>query len=269
LIIHRDWAIITGKDKGMTVYVCEGSFEGILCGVYDAWMSRKGHENVRLELENSGDMELFCSYEPVALCQEKAKKVISAIHKRLSEFVYEQVYLASLSHKPERADRIYRFLVDAFRYGDAVLKMFHLSSVFDLFALCRFVEHESHQLTGFLRFSRTEQGLLISRIGPESDVVALLAVHFADRLPSENWMIYDEHRKKAVVHPADKDWFILQEDEGNWIKELEWKTDEEEYAALWKIFHQTVAISERVNLVCQRSLLPLRYRGYMTEFMGK
>ena len=35
----------------MTVYMCEGSFEGILCGVYDAWMSKKGHEHVRLELE--------------------------------------------------------------------------------------------------------------------------------------------------------------------------------------------------------------------------
>ena len=35
----------------MTVYLCKGDFEHILCGVYDAWMSRKGHKNVRLALE--------------------------------------------------------------------------------------------------------------------------------------------------------------------------------------------------------------------------
>lgn len=250
----------------MTVYVCAESFEGILCGVYDAWMSRKGHEHVRLELEGIRNMELFCTYEAVEADRTKAEKVASSIRQKLSEQVYEQVYLASLSQNPERAERIYRFLVDAFRFGRSILEMLHLPSVFGLFELCRFVEHENHQLTGFLRFSRTEQGILISRIGPKSDVIPLLAVHFADRLPSENWLIYDENRRRAVVHPADKPWFILREDEENWIGKLAWKTDEEEYAALWKIFHQTIAVPERINRTGQLRHLPMRYRPYMTEF---
>lgn len=253
----------------MTVYVCEESFEGILSGVYDAWMSKKGHEQVRLELEGTGNMELFCTYETVEADALKAGKVSSSIRRKLSEAVYEQVYLASLSQNPWRADRIYRFLVEAFRHGSSVLQMLHLPAVFELFELCRFVEHENHQLTGFLRFSRTEQGILIGRIGPKSDVLPLLAVHFADRLPSENWLIYDENRKRAVVHPADRTWFILREDKENWIEKLTWKTDEEEYAAMWKIFHQTIAIPERTNRVCQLGHLPLRYRPYMTEFEGK
>ncbi len=144
--------------------------------------------------------------------------------------------------------------------------MLHLPSVFGLFELCRFVEHENHQLTGFLRFSRTEQGVLISRIGPKSDVLPLLAVHFSDRLPSEHWLIYDEKRKYAVIHPADKAWYILREDEERWLENLEWKTDEEEYAALWKLFHQNIAIPERINRRCQMNHLPVRYRPYMTEF---
>lgn len=28
-------------------------------------------------------------------------------------------------------------------------------------------------------------------------------LHFADRMPSENWMIIDDNRKKAVVHPVN------------------------------------------------------------------
>lgn len=250
----------------MTVYECVDSFEGILCGVYDAWMSRRGHEHVRLVLEGIQDRELFCTYEAASLDPAKADKVASSIRQKLSEKVYEQVYTASLSPNPQRADRIYRFLVDAFRYGNPVLQMLHRPSVFALFELCRFVEHESHQLTGFLRFSRTEQGILISRIGPKSDVLPLLAVHFADRLPSENWLIYDANRRYSVVHPADQTWFILREDKENWVEKLAWRTDEEEYAALWKIFHQSIAISERTNRTCQLGHLPLRYRPYMTEF---
>ena len=42
--------------------------------------------------------------------------------------------------------------------------------------------------------------------------------------------------------------------------------DEEEYQALWRTFHETAAIPERANALCQRTHLPLRYRPYMTEF---
>ena len=43
----------------MTVYICEDSLEGILCGVYDAWMSKKGHKNVRLQMNGMFEQELF------------------------------------------------------------------------------------------------------------------------------------------------------------------------------------------------------------------
>lgn len=250
----------------MTVYVCEDSFDGILCGIYDAWMSRKGHENVRLEIEGTGNVELFCQYEPVPVVGEKIEKVSAAVRKKISEAAYQKIYTASLSLEDGRGDVIYRFLIDGFRYGAAVLEMLHLPSVFELFRMCRFVLNESHLLKEFTRFSRTEEGLLISRIGPKNDVLPMLAVHFADRLPSEHWLIYDEKRKRAVVHPADEDWFILRADESRWQDRLNWKTDEEEYQALWTMFCDTIAIPERKNYVCQRNHLPLRYRPYMTEF---
>ena len=43
-------------------------------------------------------------------------------------------------------------------------------------------------------------------------------------------------------------------------------TLEEAYQALWRTFHETAAIPERANALCQRTHLPLRYRPYMTEF---
>ena len=48
------------EESAMTIYLCVPDFEGILCGVYDAWMSRKGHDNVRLELKGTyHELELF------------------------------------------------------------------------------------------------------------------------------------------------------------------------------------------------------------------
>ena len=44
----------------MTVFVCGQEVEDIWCGIYDAWMSRLGHRNVRLETKRK-NRELFAS----------------------------------------------------------------------------------------------------------------------------------------------------------------------------------------------------------------
>lgn len=45
----------------MTIFTCSDTFEGILCGVYDAWMSKLGHANVKLEIENRGNIQMFAN----------------------------------------------------------------------------------------------------------------------------------------------------------------------------------------------------------------
>lgn len=261
----------------MTVYVCGPDFENILCGIYDGFMEGKGHENLRLELRGEfQELELFAEYVEVATVPEKVERVIRSIGTKLSNAVYEQIYIASLSQDGNRPDRMYRFLVEAFRYGPGVLDMVQLPPVYEMFCISRNVYNENHLLTQFIRFSQTPQGALVSRIGPKNDVLALLAPHFADRLPEENWVIFDENRVKAAVHPRGKAWFLTDmplENEGvpdagpGWVKGwLKEQTDEEIYKNLWYTFFDSVAIQERANYKCQRNHLPLRFRPYMTEF---
>lgn len=249
----------------MVIYTCKDTLEDILCGAYAALQEKEGPAGVRLEIEGMGDMELFAVYRQAKSSEWIFGQAVKAVRQRISPAAYEKVYLASLGRDADRANWIYRFLASGFRYGDAVMEMHHLEEVDRLFRICRFVQNESHLLTGFLRFSRTKEDLLIGRIGPKNDVLPLLARHFSARLGGENWLIYDEGRKKAALHPAGGTWFLLHEEDGLQDK-LAWKTDEEEYQALWRTFHEAVAIPERTNALCQRTHLPLRYRPYMTEF---
>lgn len=252
----------------MTIYLCEPDFDGILSAVYEAWTSGKGHENVKLELDGAfRELELFTQYVTVRTSPENARKVIRAVCGKIGRAVYEEIYIASLSQDPARPDKIYRFLIRAFRRGAGVLDMLQLPEVREIFQMCRNVRHENHLLTGFVRFSQTSKGILVSRIGPKNDVLPILAPHFADRLPMESWIIYDENHRKAVVHPSRGSWAIVHADgEGYLSAQLDQDTDQEEYEALWKAFHETVAIRERANPICQRTHLALRYRPYMTEF---
>lgn len=249
----------------MIIFVCGEEPEDIWCAIYDAWMSRLGHGNVRIEPDGE-NRELFSEYREVKKEEWKAQKVISSIRKKLSEHIYEQVYKAALSQERFRADKIYRFLIYAFALGRGVLDMLQIPEVHDFFQMNRHLEREYSHMMGFTRFSQMKDGILLSRIGPKNDITVLLASHFADRMPEENWILYDVNRKKAAVHQAGAGWVLLRADSAQWQSRMEANTDERQFEDLWKAFHTSIGILERYNPRCQMTMLPLRYRPYMTEF---
>lgn len=249
----------------MTVFICGEELDDIWCAIYDAWMSRLGHQNVRIE-PTGCNRELFCEYREVERAEWKAVKVTETIRARLSEELYEMIYKAALSQETLRADRVYRFLIYAFHVGVRVVDMLQIPAVFNLYEMYRNVGMELQHMYGFTRFSQMQEGILLGKIGPKNDLTVLLAAHFADRLSEENWILYDCNRKKAAVHQAGRGWVMVDAGSEEWQTKLRTGTDEEEYEALWKTFHATIAIRERTNPRCQRNMLPLRFRPYMVEF---
>ena len=226
----------------MVIFICKDDFDSILCGVYDAWMSRLGHDNVRLQLQGAYNMELFAKYRDVQVTEEKVDKVIQAVVQKISREAYGWIYRASLSYEPEKADIIYRFLIFGFHIGKQITESLHIPAVHEIFRINRHIQNEAH------------------------NILPMLALHFSDRLRPERFIIYDEIREKAVIYTPNTGWYILSGEEGKRLEKLSEKSDRKEYETLWKIFFDSVAIKERENYVCQRGHLALRYRPYMTEF---
>lgn len=250
------------------VFQCEDSLTGILTGVYDAWDSRMGHEHVRLETGAYEDMELFCEYVQVPSNLDKAGKVLRTIRTRLGEEAYEMIAYASACPHARKADAIYRMIVLGLYLPDGreISRMLTQPDVQLVFELRRKAWHIAHRYMGFVRFQELENGVLFSKIDAEADVLALIAPHFADRLPLENWMIYDRRRQKAAVHPAQKGWVILEEVEEKVLSEFENSEKEAYYDGLWKVFHRAVGIASRSNERLQMSFLPKKFRHFMNEF---
>lgn len=210
---------------------------------------------------------MFCEYREVTVEDWKAEKVTESIRRKLSEELYEVVYRAALSEDRDRADKIYRFLIYAFALGTGVVERLQIPAVYEVFRMNRYLSREYSHIIEFARFSQMEEGILLGRIKPNNDLLSLVAVHFADRLSGENWILYDCGRKKAAVHQANQGWMIVYADSAEWQERLNKKTDEESYECLWKTFHTAIAIAQRANLKCQQNMLPLRFRPYMTEFV--
>lgn len=91
-------------------------------------------------------------------------------------------------------------------------------------------------------------------------------MHFADRMPSENWMIIDDNRKKAVVHPVNNSMYIRHFTDEDMLLLQKTENMEDEYTDMWKTFFEAIAIKQRRNTECQRNLMPLWMRKHVTEF---
>lgn len=249
------------------IFQCEDSLDGIFTAIYNAWDSGYGHKNIQIQIiDQMVNYQLFSKYIPVVTDYVKSEKVARTIKKKISVAGYEAICRAAMTNRPEKADVIYRFVILGLHYGSSIITNYSNPSVQSIFEMNRAVGNEVHHYLGFLRFSELKNNVLYGKINPRNNVVTLLAPHFADRLPVENWIIHDEVRELAVVHQIGEGWVQVDTSEVDFSALGKIDTEEEELEQLWKAFVESISISERTNKKLQRQNLPIRFRGNMTEF---
>ncbi len=254
------------------VLVCEDSFEGILSGIYEAWiiMNKEGKENVGVTCNDTQELNFFVQYETVNKNSEYAYKVANSIRRKISEKAYADVYRTAMSVHEDKADILFRYLQHGFKKGRNISECMAIPEVMEVTRLSKRVWREYDHFRGFLRFSERTKGLLFSEIAPENNILELLGNHFADRIPSENFVIRDMERDKVLVHRKFCDYYVVNggfSENGSILEDsLVMSNDERYYENLWKIFFDAITIESRRNYNLQRNNLPLRYRKYMTEF---
>lgn len=252
-----------------TIYICEDHITGMLSAIYDAWNESRDKE-AGIGMKEHLEEELFCEYKEVVQSEKKAKAVIRLMQEHLGREIYRIFYLALLSEDSEKADAVFRVMQCARCAADPKRIMEHLSepAVEKVFSLSRTVGNEVHRFLEFARFKELENGVLFSKIVPQNHILPCVAEHFSDRLPLENWMIYDERHKEFAVHRSQYGWILVKGEAGNPEVHDRLSDSEKEFARLWRGFFEAVSIPERKNRKCQNNHLPLRYRGEMTEFQG-
>ncbi len=248
----------------MYMFLCEDSIDGIFTGVYDAWASRYGHANISLTTLAPENYSLFHEYINVPTDFDKSSKVARTLLKRMGEETYTEICQAASALETfsarknvmNKADAIYKTIVLALSLTDSgkVLNYLGEPYVNRVFQLSRCTGNEAHHLLGFLRFH------------PKNDVLPFLGEHFADRLPHENFMIYDENRHLAVLHPKEKGFFITDTKELHIEMLNRFSLEEREYQKLWCSFFDSIAIEARVNLKLQNQNLPKRFQQDIVEF---
>ena len=249
----------------MTVFLCDDSFEAMLTCIYDAWYSRLGHGNVRLETEPVEQLNMFDTYIHVEADVNKAMAVADAINMKISPSFYGNIAYCLGAYEKDTLDTVYRVLVLGFKYGAGILDAYGYEAVSRFRAISIRYGREANSFIEFVRFNLVD-GVYVAHFEPKSRVLLTVAEHFCDRMPSEYWMIIDDVHKEAAVHPRNEEYYVrrLSEEEFKRLKATEDYDDG--FTAMWKAYFNEIAIKERNNPKCQLTHFSKWKRKHVTEF---
>jgi len=239
-------------------YIYDGSFDGLLCCVYESYYKR---ELPSLIFSHSELQETLFPVKEIETDIINAQKVEDSIKSSISSEALRLVRLCYYSCEDNRELVILNFLRLGYKIGPKVTSMLADDTVCAITDIARSVSREGHFYKEFLRFS-DYNGALVAIIEPKNFVLPLVMYHYCDRFPSEQFLIYDETNKHALVY-QNFDRAIIPLDHLEVPKACE---KEEKYRALWKQFYNTIAIEGRINPKLRRNNMPKRYWKHLTEF---
>lgn len=261
----------------MVVVICKNTIESIYSGIYQAYEMKCDPADTRLALEEEYEPQLFDECIEASTDPEKAVKVKRTLEREFGRENTRHLSYALVAGAADRADAVYHTIVVGLkrRLGFRVLENLADPYVMRVLELKRAVENEFLHLRGFLRFRELESGILYARMRPHHYVLELLMNHFEDRLPGEDFIIYDTGRGIVGVHQKDMEMYYVNHirnrgkgsDPVYSDEELSYSDEELLYSEWFRGFCKSIAIKERKNTDLQRQMLPLRFRSDMTEFL--
>ncbi len=246
------------KTQPVMVYCYDGSFDGLLCCVFESYEHGEVPADV---LPEGADLPRLLPVKTIETDTAKANRVLKSIPRKMGYTVLDFVRRAFLTCHPKKELLILQFLRLGYRYGASVVNRLTDETVHALTAAVRHLNHEAHQFQGFIRFSEVN-GALVAQIEPKNIVLPLIAPHFCDRYPCEKFLIYDRTHGMALIW-QDGEATIC---DANAFEQPECGEEERRFRALWRLFYDTIEIKERRNPRCRMSHMPKRYWSCMTEF---
>lgn len=235
-----------------TIYLYDGSFEGLLTIVFDSFLSQTIPENI---ICDSFALNLFQNYVTIQTDDTKSNRVYHGIAQNISYSTLYYAYHVFLSNEPNKEIDIFHYLLLGFEIGNKIDHLLSNPLVLKIQKTSKRVGGEAHRLTGLLRFIQIDENMYYSKLHPNNNVIEILGNHFIKRLPTQNFIIHDENRNIALLYNT-KTYTIV---DAKSMRVNSTTEEEKQYQDLWKTFYQTIGIKERKNTRLQMQYMPKKY----------
>ena len=266
----------------MTVYSFDGTMDGLLSAVFDAFSLKEEPQ----ELLAEGDaLPLFCerTYQ-VTTDEEKARRVWAGLEKKLTREALKLISVSWLSELRELNTPLFQYICKVFKQGD-ISRNFADSDVLVVTNIARRVLHEQLRMKQFIRFQKAKDGTYLAVVSPDHNVLPIIIDHFQDRFNDQPWLIYDAKRhygfyyerlrvgehssgigQVAPIRVTFEDEASVPFDLRNGKLDADVLSDNDQlFQDLWRTYFKAICIKERMNPRKQLKDMPRRYWKYMTE----
>ncbi len=252
----------------MIVYLYDRTFDGILTAVFDAY-SRKTFPNALLS--EGEQLPLFCEETHTVITDEqKAKRVWTALQKKLSASALSCLTISYLSELPELNMPLFRYVCKAVDAPRSIETNFADEDVLMVTNTYRKVIYERQRMLQFVRFQKAADGTYFALMEPQYNVIPLAIEHFKDRFADQPFLLYDKQRDYGYYYDketltrvsfAEKLPHFLTGRLGEGLM----AEDEKLFQDLWRTYFKAICIKERMNPKKQKKDMPVRYWKYLTE----
>ncbi len=235
------------------LYIIENSLENLLTAVFESYKNKD--KNVSVYCENCQTSYLE-DLKIIKNDKEKALRVEKALRKILG-YSYNHLKLAFRSGESKKNTIIFNYICESLNARANISENFANESVYSFYEILRKVQKELHHLKGFIRFSKTDDGIYYASFYPDNDVCDILLPHFVRRYSSMPFILHDYKYNKLCAYNGKKSKIISKK-----IPPLKIKDD---INSLFKTYYQSVNIESRKNLKLMKNYMPKRYHLNMPE----
>lgn len=243
----------------MIYYVYDGTFDGLLTSIYEAYYRHENPDDI--VSEDRLDENFLIQKVYITTDKDKSSKVYHSIEEKISLEALRRVFYAYLSELPKSGIIILNYLKIGYKLGRAVDDNLAHDAVLNMDKINYKVSSERHRFLGILRFKMLDNGVLYADLEPEYNIIGMIAPHFANRLSNENFVIHDLKRNIGVFYNK-REWIIRDFEIGDNVIIRE---DEEEYQELWRAYYKHISIESRKNLRLKKNNMPMKYWKHLVE----
>jgi probable DNA metabolism protein len=253
----------------MYFYTYDGSFEGLLTVVFEAY-ERKAWPSA-IEAEQLAQPSMFGETIRVVTDEEKASRVWRGLKKRLSATASESLYYTFLWEQNGFERLIFDYARLVFDSPESIEGNYTAPCVLQVQQIQKQVHREKHRMEAFVRFQKTADGLFYASITPDFNVLPLIVRHFEKRYADQRWAIYDASRRYGAYFDLQYTAFVQLENPSLTPKQRgtlapdQYDENETRYQMLWQVYFDNVNIPERKNPKLHLRHVPKRYWKYLSE----
>ena len=248
------------------IFLYDGTFEGFLSAVFDAFPAK---EDVVIEKKEKSQSVLFTEIREIETSSEKAERVADKLLSICGKRGFSAIVYIFLSETESCETYAFYLIKSVIKYGTKAFSRFQDEKIARAMEIRKKVSKECERFLGILRFSELSNGIFYAPCEPDFNILPIIASHFYERLSGTKWMIHDLRCGIAVYHCDGKTENVEFIDEMtshlNMSTLLGKSENEEDFARIWSGYFKIIAIETRKNPKLQRQFMPQRYWKYITE----